>query len=33
MIISELNYQEMANEAEKLEGGLDLALNFTKYAQ
>ena len=33
MIISELNYQEIATEAGNLEGGKDLAINFTHYFQ
>ncbi|MCU0551030.1 MAG: CTB family bacteriocin [Leptolyngbya sp. Prado105] len=33
MIINELTYQELATEANELEGGLDLSLNFTQFKQ
>jgi hypothetical protein len=33
MIITELSYQEIASEAENLEGGTDLSVNFTEFQQ
>ncbi len=33
MIISELNYLEIATEAASLEGGIDLSVNFTQFKQ
>jgi hypothetical protein len=33
MIITELSYQEIASEANELEGGVDLSLNATQFEQ
>lgn len=33
MIINELTYQEIATEANELEGGVDFSLNYTQFQQ
>lgn len=33
MIINELTYQEIATEANELEGGVDFSVNYTKFHQ